>query len=81
MAIASTFFHEVLHLDYFMNSDSSTHVTDKRIKVSIGTPPNDKPETRRVYAATNIKILAKLQSSRGPGYYVARNGRLAFTLE
>ena len=68
---ARVFFHEVTHLDYFMNTPAQSPVIDDvKIKASISS----KIQTEHVYGAVWTKVLANYRA-RGKGrYYTQRNG-------
>jgi len=70
---ARTVFHEVTHLNYFMNApDKSPFVDDLQIPFG--------PKTKRTYTAAygpeNIKIVANYEAANKGGFYTQRNGML-----
>lgn len=70
---ARVVFHEITHLNYFMNApDKSPYVDD--LQVPFG------PKARRTYkpgyGPENIKIIANYEAVNKGGFYTQRNGML-----
>jgi len=70
---ARVFFHEVTHLDYFMNTPGQGPVIDDvKLKARIGGIT----ETQNAYGALWTKVLANYRARGKGGYYTQRNGTL-----
>ncbi|MCJ1371368.1 hypothetical protein MMC20_002583 [Loxospora ochrophaea] len=77
---ALVFLHELFHLNYFMGTDGSNHVTDMSISFNKRDENNELYTVTEVaYGPSNTKIMARFQELKKypdnfrAGYYVMRN--------
>jgi hypothetical protein len=74
---ARVVFHEVTHLNYFMNAPDKSPIVDD-VEIPFG------PKTRRTYlpgyGPERIKIIANYEAANKGGFYTQRNGILAAPL-
>lgn len=71
---ARTLFHEITHLDYFVNAPSKSPVVDD-VKIKVKYKNKRNPSIDTSYGPTNIKILANYEAVGKGGYFTQRNGK------
>ena len=71
---ARTFFHEVTHLNYFMNAPNESPYVDD-LELPFGN--KGKRTYRTAYGPDNIKIAANYEGIDKGGFYTQRNGMKA----
>jgi len=72
---ARTFFHEITHLNYFMNAPGqSPYVDDLQIPL-VG--PGKRKTYRPAYGPDYVKIIANRETANMGGFYAQRNGMKA----
>ena len=69
---ARVLFHEMTHLDYFVNVPTkSPYIDDIRIKYGVGKAVQNK----LTYGPDRIKILSNYEAVGKGGFFTQRNGR------
>ncbi|KAL8747440.1 MAG: hypothetical protein Q9190_000701 [Brigantiaea leucoxantha] len=69
---ARVMFHEITHLDSFMNAPSKSPYVDD-VKIKYGTGKGSGRHNERSYGPNNIKILANYEAVGKGGFYTQRN--------